>query len=72
VFVAIGAALNVMLWWLVIRPVTRLAKVADQVSLGEMTAPQFTRGGNDEIGVLALSFSRMRKSMVEALKMLEA
>jgi HAMP domain-containing protein len=25
VFVAIGAVLNAMLWWLVIRPVTKLA-----------------------------------------------
>jgi HAMP domain-containing protein len=71
VFVAIALALNLMLWWLVIRPVTKLARLADRVSLGEMSAPPFVAGARDEIGRLALSFSRMRKSLVQAMKMLE-
>jgi HAMP domain-containing protein len=60
-----------MLWWLVIRPVTRLARIADRVSLGELGAPAFAAGARDEIGRLAHSFSRMRKSLVQAMKMLE-
>ncbi len=71
VFVAIGVALNLMLWLLVIRPVSRLSALADRVSLGELEAPEFTSGSRDEIGVLAESFGRMRKSLVQALKMLE-
>ena len=71
VFVAIGVALNLMLWLLVIRPVSRLSALADRVSLGELEAPGFASGGRDEIGVLAESFGRMRKSLVQALKMLE-
>jgi HAMP domain-containing protein len=71
VFVAIALALNLMLWWLVIRPVTKLARLADRVSLGEMSAPPFVAGARDEIGRLALSFPRMRKSLVQAMKMLE-
>lgn len=71
VFVAIAVALNLMLWWLVIRPVTRLARLADRVSLGEMNAPPFGTLARDEIGRLALSFSRMRKSLVQAMRMLE-
>ena len=71
VFVAIGVALNLMLWLLVIRPVSRLSALADRVSLGELEAPEFASGGRDEIGVLAESFGRMRKSLVQALKMLE-
>ena len=71
VFVAIAVALNLMLWWLVIRPVTRLARLADRVSLGELGAPSFALGARDEIGRLATSFSRMRKSLVQAMKMLE-
>ena len=70
VFVAIGVALNLMLWLLVIRPVTRLSALADRVSLGELDAPEFAGGARDEIGVLAESFARMRKSLVQALKML--
>jgi len=72
VFVAIGVLLNVMLWWLVIRPVTRLSAIADRVSLGDMQAPNFEAKSGDEIGVLAQSFTRMRKSLVQAMKMLES
>ncbi|QTN24358.1 DUF3365 domain-containing protein [Rhizobacter sp. AJA081-3] len=71
VFVVIAVALNLMLWWLVIRPVTRLSRLADRVSLGELGAPSFALGARDEIGRLATSFSRMRKSLVQAMKMLE-
>lgn len=71
VFVAIAIALNAMLWWLVIRPVTRLSRIADRVSLGELSAPSFSLGARDEIGRLASSFSRMRRSLVQAMKMLE-
>jgi HAMP domain-containing protein len=71
VFVVIAVALNLMLYFTVIRPVTKLSKLADQVSLGNMDVPEFTVKRRDEIGVLAESFSRMRKSLVEAMKMLE-
>jgi protein-histidine pros-kinase len=72
IFVAIGVALNLMLWALVIRPVSRLSKLADRVSLGEMQAPEFRTRGRDEIGRLAESFTRMRRSMEQAMKMLES
>ena len=72
VFVAIGLLLNVMLWWLVIRPVTKLSAIADRVSLGDLQAPSFEAKSSDEIGVLAQSFTRMRKSLVQAMKMLES
>jgi HAMP domain-containing protein len=71
VFVLIFLALNAMLIVLVTRPVRRLSSIADEVSLGNMDAPKFQMSGNDEIANLAQSFSRMRKSMAEALKMLE-
>ena len=60
-----------MLVLLVTRPVQRLSGIADEVSMGNMDAPKFQLSGNDEIAKLAQSFGRMRKSMAEALKMLE-
>ena len=73
VFAFIFVALNLMLWYMVIRPVTRLSKIADQVSQGEnMEAPDFEVTSRDEIGVLTQSFNRMKKSLVQAMKMLEA
>jgi protein-histidine pros-kinase len=71
VFGFIFVVLNLMLFFIVIRPVTRLSTIADEVSLGNMEAPEFTVKGKDEIGTLAGSFNRMRKSLVKALKMLE-
>lgn len=72
IFVAIGLVLNLMLWALVIRPVTRLSKLADRVSLGEIGAPEFRVRGRDEIGRLSESFTRMRRSLEQAMNMLGA
>jgi HAMP domain-containing protein len=72
VFAVIGVVLNLMLWMLVIRPVTKLSQFADRVSLGELEIPEFKRTSRDEIGVLARSIGRMRTSMVQAMKMLDS
>jgi len=71
VFLVIGVALNLMLFAMVIRPVTKLSKLADQVSLGNMDVPDFHVRAKDEIGTLADSFNRMKKSLIQAMKMLE-
>ena len=44
--------------------------VAMGVSLGEMDAAEFKVRSHDEIGVLAASFTRMRRSLEQAMKML--
>ena len=72
VVVLIGAALNLMLYRLVIRPVSALSGIADRVSLGEFEAPEFAVKSNDEIGVLSESFNRMRTSLAHAMKMLDS
>lgn len=71
VFVAVGLLLNVMIWSLVVRPVTQLSALADRVSQGDLQAPEFDSRSRDEIGVLAASFARMRASVVQAMKMLD-
>jgi protein-histidine pros-kinase len=71
VFLVVGVVLNLMIWAIVVRPVTRLSALADRVSQGDLNAPEFAGGSSDEIGVLAESFARMRTSVVQAMKMLE-
>jgi HAMP domain-containing protein len=71
VFVAVGVVLNLMIWLVIVRPVTQLSSLADRVSQGELEAPEFGAGSKDEIGTLAASFTRMRTSVVQAMKMLE-
>jgi HAMP domain-containing protein len=70
-FVVLFIALNLMLATLVLRPIKRLGTIADQVSLGQMDAPEFPAKGRDEMSALGQSFNRMRRSLVEALEMLE-
>lgn len=70
-FVVLFLALNLMLAVMVFRPIKRLGTIADQVSLGQMDAPEFPARGRDEMAVLGQSFNRMRRSLVEALEMLE-
>ena len=71
VFIAIFVLLNVMLYTMVIRRVTHLAGIADQVSLGNMDAGEFKTHSKDEIGVLTGAMGRMKASLVQAMKMLE-
>ena len=71
VLLAVAVTLNLLLWWMFIRPVTRISALADRISLGEIDAPEFDAPGRDEIGLLAQALSRMRRSLVQAIHMLE-
>jgi protein-histidine pros-kinase len=71
VFLVLIAAINAMLIFVVIRPVNQLSNIASEVSLGNLDVPDFQAAGKDEISKLAESFGRMRKSLVEAIRMLE-
>jgi HAMP domain-containing protein len=71
VFLATFVLLNVMLHMMVIRRVTRLASIADQVSLGNLDAGDFKSKSRDEIGVLSEALGRMKVSLVQAMRMLE-
>jgi protein-histidine pros-kinase len=71
VFVTIFVLLDVMLYTMVIRRVTSLAGLANQVSLGQLDAGEFKTRSRDEIGVLTEAMGRMKASLVQAMKMLE-
>jgi protein-histidine pros-kinase len=70
VLVCILVIVNASLYVLVIRPVRRIVRIADQVSLGDTAAPEFPRGGGTEVAALSAAFSRMRKSLDKALRLL--
>jgi HAMP domain-containing protein len=71
VFVFLFVALNVMVHLFVTRRITRMATLADEVSLGKFDAAEFDVKGNDELSALARSFVRMRTSLASAMKMLD-
>jgi protein-histidine pros-kinase len=71
IFIFTIIMLNLMLYWFVTRRVKRLARLADEVSLGNLDAGDFRTRSHDEIGVLTEALGRMKTSMVQAIKMLE-
>ena len=65
-------AINLLLIFLVIRPVNQLSTMASSVSLGNSDITEFPVMGQDEIAELSLSFNRMGRSLAEAMKLLGA
>jgi len=73
VFIGIMLMLNLLLHLVVIRPVTRMSRTATAVSLGNSAeAADFPTTGRDEIAELGRAFTRMRRSLDQAVKMLGA
>lgn len=61
---------NLWLKRYVVRPLRRLAQVAEAVSTGDMEA-EFEPMSNDEVGKLGEAFGRMKMSLVMAMKRFE-
>jgi HAMP domain-containing protein len=71
VFAAVFLVVNAVLYVLVVRPVRQIARVADRLSLGNLSAEDFPHRGALEIASVSRSFNRMRKSLEKALRLLE-
>jgi protein-histidine pros-kinase len=71
VFLIMIVALNVLLRLIIVRPVGEIATMADEVSLGRTDIPEYPVKGKDEIASLAESFNRMRRSLANAMKLLD-
>ena len=71
VLAVIGFILNILLWRMFIRPVSRISSLADRISLGELEAPDIEVRSRDEIRTLAESLARLRRSLAQAMQMLE-
>lgn len=61
--------INFLLMQAVIHPLNKIAKVANDVSMGNMDA-DFEQISGDEIGKLAIAFNRMKTSLVMAMDLL--
>ena len=71
VFAVMLIILNLLLHFFIIKPVRRISETASEVSLGNLDVPEYQPRGKDEIASLAASFNRMRRSLVNAMHMLE-
>jgi HAMP domain-containing protein len=63
--------LDLVLVAAVTRPVSKLSKMADEISQGNVHVQELPVKGRDEISVLAGSFNRMQRSLQRAMKLLE-
>jgi protein-histidine pros-kinase len=48
-----------------------MSQLADAVSTGHLELPEFTVRGRDEIAVLAQSFNRLRRSLEQAMRLVD-
>jgi HAMP domain-containing protein len=71
VLVVTAVVLDLVLFFTVVRPVSKLSALADEISLGKMDVPELPVRGSDEISKLAGSFNRMYISLAKAVRLLE-
>jgi HAMP domain-containing protein len=71
IFLVTLLAIDFSLYYIVIRPVRRLALMADRISRGEMQMTELPVRGKDEIAGVTQSFNRMFVSLVKAFRLLK-
>ena len=71
VFAAVFLVVNAVLYYMVVRPVRQIARIADRLSLGDTSAEGFPQRGAAEIASVIRSFNRMLTSLEKALRLLE-
>jgi protein-histidine pros-kinase len=49
-----------------------MSAATDKVSVGDFSIAAFPELGEDEVSVLAASFNRMRRSLQQAMKLIES
>lgn len=71
IFLIVIGILNILLHYVVIKPVRQMSDIAHDVSMGKLEVPEYRPKGKDEVASLAESFNRMRRSLVNAMKILD-
>jgi protein-histidine pros-kinase len=72
VFVIMLVALNVMMHFIILKPMQRITTLARDVSAGKPDVPEYAVKGKDEIASLGRSFNLMHRSLQNAMRMLES
>jgi protein-histidine pros-kinase len=72
VFVVLFILLNIMLSFLVVRPIRLMSQAADQISTGNTDVADLKEKGRDEVAQLAKAFNRMRRSLEKAIQLIDS
>ena len=70
-FVITVIFIDFLLRTLVTKPVAEISEMANEVSMGQLDTQEYVHNSRDEIGSLSASFNRMRRSLQNAMSMLE-
>lgn len=68
IFVVVMLALNLLLSWLILKPVQSVAGVLDKISTGVFRVPPLYQERNDEMGRLSKALYRLQQSLDRSLK----
>lgn len=69
-FVALFIVINVMIRRLVLKPVSRITRMADQASKGNLRDSEIKVTGKDEMAEMSAAFNRMRRSVIKIVQLL--
>jgi protein-histidine pros-kinase len=72
VFVVMLVVLNVLMHFVILKPIQEITAMARDVSSGKPDVPEYHVKGKDEIASLGRSFNLMHRSLQNAMRMLEA
>lgn len=70
-FCVLFLAINITIRRLVLVPVGRITRMADEASKGNLREPQIEVRGKDEIAEMSHAFNRMRASIIKIVQMLK-
>ncbi|HEX3918934.1 MAG TPA: DUF3365 domain-containing protein [Caulobacteraceae bacterium] len=70
VFVLLFGFLNLLLDFMVLRPIKAMTQTSEAVAAGKLETPEYKREGKDEISRLSGAINLMRRSLQEAMRML--
>ena len=69
-FLTLFIVINIMIRMLILKPITVMTQLADDLSKGNITGNELDILGKDEISDLSRSFNRMRRSVIKIIQIL--
>ena len=69
-FVLLFLVINITIRKLVLKPVARITRLADEVSKGNLKDSELKEDGNDEIAEMTRAFNRMRRSLIKIIQLM--
>jgi protein-histidine pros-kinase len=69
IFLLLFLVINLTIRKLVLRPVSRLTRMADEVSKGNLKSAEIKVTGEDELAEMSAAFNRMRRSVIKIVQL---